>query len=411
MLKQTTIISVILLITLKMPILAQTNFSLQKALQTARANNPILKVQNYNLNIAESDIVTSKLRPNPSFNNQSLFLSQSGSNWGEGQNQQIWFQVTKPIQLPEQRRNKIAFAEQSFKLSQKNYHIAENSILSNVASKWLDVWLAQKELQIVSKANANVDSLLTINKLRFDKQVITQTDLFRTQLLADQYALQIKTSQQNYTNEMKNLKFLLGIQDNVLIDTTAEFVFNMPKSIDSLLRYALTQRDDIQAINSTIEVSNTNIKLQKSLAYPQPELGFIYNPQNTVPYAGIFATIDIPIFSRNQGEIKKSQFIKAQAEENLKTVQQQIETDIQTAYGSYLTQQKNVADFQQILIQSEQILKNVKYSYLKGGTTIIDFLEAQRSWLDTQQQYTDNLFQYRKAYIQLLFASGLINQL
>ena len=212
MLKQTTIISVFLLVALKTPVLAQSNFSLQKALQTARANNPILRVQNYNLNIAESDIVTSKLRPNPSLNNQSLFLAQPATNWGEGKNQQIWFQVTKPIQLPEQRRNKIAFAEQSFKLSQKSYHVAENSILSSVAAKWLDVWLAQKELQIVSKANTNVDSLLTINKLRFDKQVITQTDLFRTQLLADQYALQIKTSQQNYTNEMKNLKFLLGVQ-------------------------------------------------------------------------------------------------------------------------------------------------------------------------------------------------------
>ena len=64
-----------------------------------------------------------------------------------------------------------------------------------------------------------------------------------------------------------------------------------------------------------------------------------------------------------------------------------------------------------MLAQSEQIRESVKYSYLKAGTTIIDFLEAQRSWLDTKQQYTDAVFQYRKAYIQLLYSTGTINQL
>jgi cobalt-zinc-cadmium efflux system outer membrane protein len=53
----------------------------------------------------------------------------------------------------------------------------------------------------------------------------------------------------------------------------------------------------------------------------------------------------------------------------------------------------------------------VRYSYLKGSTTIIDLLEAQRSWLDTRQQYYDTEMQYRKATIELLFVTGLINQL
>ena len=43
--------------------------------------------------------------------------------------------------------------------------------------------------------------------------------------------------------------------------------------------------------------------------------------------------------------------------------------------------------------------------------TIIDFLEAQRSWLDTQQQYYETLQLYRQSYIKLLYASGLINKL
>jgi cobalt-zinc-cadmium efflux system outer membrane protein len=103
--------------------------------------------------------------------------------------------------------------------------------------------------------------------------------------------------------------------------------------------------------------------------------------------------------------------LKQQAEQHLFTIQSQLQTEITTAYASYKLQQQNVQNFQIILEQSQTILDNVKYAYLKGGTTIIDFLEAQRSWLETQQQYYDALQQYRQSYIQLLYATGLINQL
>ena len=162
---------------------------------------------------------------------------------------------------------------------------------------------------------------------------------------------------------------------------------------------------------SDIDVANSNIKLQKSLALPQPELGMIYNPQNTIPYIGFYGTIDLPFFARNQGQIKKSYLIKEQNEQALSRIEGTIEREVSIAYNNYLTQQTNIENYKKILVQSEKILNSVKYAYLKGGTTIIDFLEAQRSWLDTRQQYYDTEMQYRQATVQLLFVTGLINQL
>lgn len=395
---------------------AQTNYSLQKALQTARANNPNLKTEKFNISIAQTDIITSKLRPNPVLNNQSLQLLQPSSfpantNWYNGQNRQVWWQLTKTFQIAGQRKNKIEVANKNVAFTEKNYTETERNLFSEVASKWLEVWTAQKQLDIIETAKSNIDSLVTINQLRLKNQVITETDLLRTQLLASQYALQLKTATQELNNKQKELKFLLGVQDSVSIDTTDDFLFTNPSNIDSLLNQSLQYRSDIQTTKSLIDVSNSNIKLQKSLAYPQPELGLIWNPQNTIPYFGIFATIDLPFFSRNQGEIKKSYLLKEQAEQQLRTIQSKLQTEVSTAFASYQLQQQNTQKFTAILSQSQTILDNVKYSYLKGGTTIIDFLEAQRSWLETQQQYYDALQQYRQSYVQLLYTTGLINQL
>jgi cobalt-zinc-cadmium efflux system outer membrane protein len=398
------------------PARAQTVYTLQQALQTAKSNNPILKREQFNIGISQADITTAQLRPNPILNNQSLQLVQpsrfpENASWYNGANRQVWWQVTKPFQLPVQRQNKINFAEQNVRLTEKQYADTERHLFQTVAQKWLDVWTARKQLDLLGTAKSNIDSLANINRLRLKNQVITTTDLSRTELLANQYNIQLKTARQNYQNEIINLKFLMGTADSVQIDTTDQFAFAFPSQMDAIVQEALQGRTDIQAIKSTMDVADANIKLQKSNALPTPELGLIFNPQNKVNYMGVYGTIEIPVFSRNQGEIRKSQIVKQQAEQDLRATETQIQTEILTAYKSYQTQKQNVQNFNQLLTQSQTILNSVKYSYLRGGTTIIDFLEAQRSWLDTQQQYYDLLQQYRQSYVDLLNASGMINQI
>lgn len=398
------------------PVKAQKYYSLQEALQTAKSNNPALKTRQFDIGIAQSDITTARLRPNPILNNQSLQLVQPSrfpehSAWYNGANRQVWWQLTKPFHLPVQRRNKINFAEQNVRLTEKQYSETERHLFQSVAQKWLDVWAARKQLDLLTTARNNIDSLANINRLRLKNQVITTTDLARTELLANQYEIQLKSARQDYQNEVVNLKFLMGVQDSVAIDTTDQFAFAFPDEMDAIVQQALQNRTDIQAIKSTMDVADANIKLQKSTALPTPELGLIYNPQNRSNYMGVYGTIEIPIFSRNQGEIRKSQVIKQQAEQDLRATGSQIGTEISTAYKTYIIQRQNVQNFNQLLTQSQTILNSVKYSYLRGGTTIIDFLEAQRSWLDTQQQYYDLLGGYRQSYIDLLYASGMINQI
>ncbi len=395
---------------------SQNIFSLQKTLQVARENNPVLKTEILNIGIIQSDLITAKLRPNPKLNNQSLQLMNTNlypvsTNWSSAKNRQVWWQVTKVFQLPSQMQYKIDVANQRISLAEKQYKENERTVFVEVASKWLEIWNAQKKLDILQIANANIDTLTKINQLKFKNQVITQTELFRTELLAKQYDLQLKTAKQEVSNRLKELRFLIGVQDSISIDKEDNFLFSIPKNLDSLLSESIKERTDIQVSKSIIEVSNSNIGLQKAMVFPQPELGFIWNPQNTIPYFGVFATVELPVFSRNQGEIKKAYAQKEQAEIRLTTAENQLKTEIQVAFSNYRTNEQNVENYKPVIEQSQLILDNVKYAYLKGGTTIIDFLEAQRSWLETQQNYYNTLFEYKKGYIQLLYTTGLINKL
>ncbi len=398
------------------PAVCQTGLTLQKALQNARENNPFLKSQALNVGMAQADIVTAGLRPNPVLNNQSLQLLRSShfapeTKMFNSHNQQIWWQLTKTFQLPAQRNNKIEFAGKNAELSQKILRETERNLFLDVALKWLDVWALRKELDLLQLAQNNTDSLVLINRVRLKNQVITETDLVRTELLAGQYQMEMKSIELDYQNELINLQTILGEKTEVSIDTSDRFeIFESLLNPDTLLAKS-DDRSDVQAIKKSLETADANIKLQKSLALPQPELGFIYNPQNTIPYFGIFATIELPVFSRNQGEIQKSRIIKSQAEQDLTATRILVSTEIRTAQKSYQLNKRNVQNFNKLLGQAEKILSSVRYSYLRGGTSIIDLLEAHRSWLETRQQYFKILQQYRQSYVRLLHVSGLINQL
>jgi len=409
-----TLISLLALL-LNLHLEGQNQFTLQQALQTAREHNPELKVEKYNLGIAEADITEAGLRPNFSLNNESIQMTRPSDfekdPWNNAHNREVMWQLTKTFQIAGQRKNKIDFASRGRDFAERNYAEIESDLFTDVAEKWIDVWTANKQLEIIGTAKSYIDTLTTINRLRLKNDVITQTEMLRTELLADQYEMQEKTIRQEVANKQKELQFLLGLEEPVAIDTSDSFLYPVPADIDTLLARALELRSDVQASKSLVDMSEANIKLQNSMAYPQPELGMIWNPQNAVPHLGFSIGIDLPVFNRNQGERKKSLIMRDQAEQHLITVKTRLETEIQIAHASYLLQAQNVEKYQAILQQSQTILDNVKYTYLKGGTTIIDFLEAQRSWLETQELYYETVQEYRQSYIQLLYAAGLINQL
>jgi cobalt-zinc-cadmium efflux system outer membrane protein len=395
---------------------AQSVYSIQSAVLAAKINSPLLKAAGYNVNLAEGNLTTARLHPNPILNNQTLQLIDSkyfpkGTEFNNPLNRQVWWQLTKPIVLPAQRRSRIDIASQNVLMFQKGYIDNIRNFASSVAHQWLSAWIIKSRLDLLGQASVNIDSLVNINRARLRNQVITQTDLMRTQLLQEQYRLQISNARKDFRNEIQLLKFLVGSKDSLDVDVNAAVETTViPDNLDTLMNRAMQERPDVQAANMAVLIAQSNIKYQKSLVWPQPELGMIWNPQNTIPYLGFFGTVRVPLFDRNQGEIEKSKFQQLQAEEGVRNTTLKLSTEVNAAFQSYQIEKENLKKYELMLAQSDQVLENVRYAYLKGGTTIIDFLDAQRSWFDTRQLFLNARLSYFQSYIQLLFVTGLINQ-
>src|SRR5690606_10036362 len=130
-------------------------------------------------------------------------------------NNQYALQFGKPFQTAGQRKNRIDIAYKNVVFIENSYAEAERTLLLEVATKWLETWMAQKQLDILTSAKTNMDSLVLANKNRYDNQVITQTDLYRTESLAKQLEIQYKTASQEVANNQRELRLLLGIDEAI----------------------------------------------------------------------------------------------------------------------------------------------------------------------------------------------------
>jgi len=390
------------------------SLTLAGSLALAGENSPFLKVESHGVRIAEGEVTTARLRPNPVLNNQSLFSANSqfypdNTHFGGKSNRQIWYQLTKPILSPALRQNRIALAQEGVTLAGEQFREIKRGVLYDVANQWLSTWSVGVHINLLKAAMSNIDSLLIINRLRLKNQFTTSTEVTRTQLLYDQYAIRLKTLEKDYQNQLKQLTFLVGNEVPVaLMATDSSDWQDISQNIAFLTDEAYRLRPDLKATQQQHRMAEVNTNLQKAIAKPIPEVGLIYNPQNKAPYIGFYGTLPLPIFSRNQGEIQKAAVVKEQVKQAIVTAQTQINTEVQIAYDSYLTQKQNLTRWSAIIKQSEGVLNTIRYAYLRGGTTIVDFLEAQRTWYDTQIAYNDVLLEYRRSYVELLYSTGLI---
>lgn len=392
---------------------AQQIYTLRQTLQQTKAANQFLQVQALNTDLARADAITAGLRANPTLNNQTMLQVSPNHlptdvGYLSRQNRQFWLQLTKEFDIYHKRDFRLRFSESMTKLTEKSVAETTRNVLYEAATRWVETWYAQINLDLLQKTQVNLDSLVLLNRIRLRNEIMTTTDLTRTELLVEQNILRTQTARQTYAKRLAEFKLLLNVQDSVVVDMNDPLV--VPLRVDSLLQFSLNQRADVQVAQNSIDVARRNVDLQKILAKPTNEAGVIWNPQNAVPYVGVYATIELPFYNRNQGEIQKSKVLQEQATRQLAVVEKQVSTEVQTALQTFQINQQRVQRYERILRQSDEVLRTVRYAYIKGATTLVDFLEAQRMWFDTQQAHHDTLYEYRKSYVDVLFVTGLISQ-
>jgi cobalt-zinc-cadmium efflux system outer membrane protein len=382
----------------------------------ARTGNPFQLAKRLDADIAAADRITAGLFPNPQVSTQALLIpdprQRTDAGFLAGPNSQWLLQFSSSIPMGGKRKRAMNLADRNAEWASSLVADAAVQTAYDAGRKWLDVWFVAINRQLVEEAKANIDNLVAINEARARNEVITKVELARTQILQEQYDLQRRSLERDAANESRSLQMLLGLPEVRPVDMGDGFSpVAVPESLVELLAYAQVHRSDRRAAQAALAAMTSSLAYQRSLAAPDVTVSAVWNPQNAVPYVGLGVGVELPFFSRNQGNIRKAELSEEQGRRALRAVEQRIETDIRNAFETYRERLETNRRYAAIIAQAGQVLDTIRYAYLRGQTTLIDFLEAQRTWFETKKQLYETLLSFRQSYWDLLLATGLIEEI
>jgi cobalt-zinc-cadmium efflux system outer membrane protein len=384
---------------------AQERLTLEETIHRAIEANPDLRRERYDVDAADADIITAGLRPNPQLNlNADLFSASAPIVTPE--RKQYGLSVSMPFELGDKRDARMANAETRKHLVESGLHESERSVALSVSDGWHAVAQAARTLAIIRSARATFDSLVAVNRIRLRDQVITPTELTRSTIAADQYAVEEHQAEFDLAKARQQLGMLIGVMEPVDVDDRIDTsAITLP--VDSLVAHAVEHRADIVADTSAIDAARANEQLQHAIAVPDISLSLDYNRQVGTPFYGFSASVPLQIFSRNQGEIRKGVVLREQAESTLAAARRRAAAEVRLAYDEYENRHRSLEGLASVLASAESVRSTVEYAYRSGNTTILDFLEAQRTWFETRRAWDDALIDFSRSRAALAILAGM----
>ena len=122
------------------------------------------------------------------------------------------------------------------------------------------------------------------------------------------------------------------------------------------------------------------------------------------------AGIAVPLkFSNfNKGTVRAARYREQQAEAQYKQALLQVQTEVMQAYRNYQSFAEQVNHYEDgLLRQAREVMDGKIYSYNRGEVSLLEVLDAQRTYDEVQAQYIETLFNYSSALVELERSTGI----
>lgn len=389
---------------------------MEQAIQEALANNLDLASQRFNVSVAETRAITANLRPNPVLTVSGQTLNVLGANYNPnspaGPNQ---FNVHTdfPIERGHKREERTAVAKQEKSLAELGVREMMRQVIFNVQSAFVDVQQAAENLKLAEENLQRLEGVVTINEARLKSGDLAKVELERSQVAALQFRANVQQAQLQLDQAKTQLQFLLGRKQPVQ-NLAIAGPFRREDSKDApaeMLRLALDRRPDYLLAQQAQARSRADLRLQLANGKVDYSVGTEYTHQRAYGVGGsslgVYFSVPLPVFNRNQGEILRAQREIEQGAARIEAQRVLIGNEIDKAYRQYTVARQLLTSVETgILTKARSVRDTTEYSYRRGEASLVEFLDAQRAFNDAMQTYNDARANFARSLYLLDTVSG-----
>jgi cobalt-zinc-cadmium efflux system outer membrane protein len=122
---------------------------------------------------------------------------------------------------------------------------------------------------------------------------------------------------------------------------------------------------------------------------------------------GLFLSIPLPVYNRNQGEIERARQEERQTQLRIRGLESAISGEVEAAYQQALTARGLLESVESRMLHHALTVREVtEYSYRRGGATLLGFLDAHKAFGDTMQGHIEARAEYARSLYLLDAVSG-----
>jgi cobalt-zinc-cadmium efflux system outer membrane protein len=399
-----------------------TSVTLDEAIQMALQHNHNMLALMTTIQQSQAEEITQNLRPNPSLFADWEYLPLGSPSH---QNPNLYPGVSTKDYLNNNTEGDIGLSyliERGGKRhdrlqAQKDITAQTRSLVEDngrgltfqVATLFYNVQLAESTLELAQKDLKSFQETVDISEHQYKAGGISENDYLMIKLQLLQFESDLEQAQLARVQSLSDLRQLLGYESvSTDYDVAGPFEYQPVKgNLEDLQLKALQNRPDLRAAQQGVTAANSQLTLQKAIGKQDVTVQGNYSHVNGLNAATIYGSIPLPIFNRNQGEIAKARFAITQSQELEKATSGQALTDVYDAYQGLRTNDKVVLLYISKYLDAATRSRDIsEYAYRHGGTSLLNFLDAERSYRATQLAYRQALASYLLALEQLRQAVG-----
>jgi len=378
-------------------------------------SNLLLLAQRYNIDASKALVIQARLLPNPNFSiGHSIYSGEINKFVPTGNQDETYGSFSQLILLAGKRNKQVLIAKANVKLTEYQFFDLLRTLKYTLRTDFFNIYYMQQSARVYDAEIRALQQIVDAFAQQQGKGYIAEKEVVR--IKAQLYSFRSEYNDLiNQINDVESeLRLVLQTKPTVYVDPapdsgTLQTLDPARYPLDALLDSAYHNRTDLQIARANTDISKLTYNYQKALAVPDLTLsaGFDERGSFVQNLYGLSASMDLPVFNRNQGNIKSAKAMIKVNETNLRstraTVEENVARSLQKAFAQHKLYQsidpKFSGDF-------ERLMHEVVVNYQKRNIGLLEFLDFYDSYKQNTLQFNTIGYNRISAFEDINFYTG-----
>jgi len=393
-----------------------TLISLDQAIDLALVHNHSIKATRTLILQNQAQEITANLRPNPTLGADTqfvpLFSPQDFSGDNLNETQQFDVGISYLFERGRKRQRRLQAAQDQTSVTRAQVADAERTLAFNVGQQFVSVLLAESTLHFALQDLQSFQKTVDIGAAQLHAGSISEGDYLKISLQLLQFQTDVSAARLARVQALVGLREFLGYDAVPAdFDVIGDLAYQPLKAKEEDLQTrALRDRPDFRAAVLGITAAQSQILLAKANGKVDVNGTYDFTHVSGENTASLFVNFALPVFNRNQGEIARTGYALTQAQEQQQAASDTVLSDVANAYEAVRSNDEIVQLYISGYLKQAADSRDIsEYAYRRGAASLLDFLDAERSYRAIQLAYRQALASYMTALEQLKEAVGTRN--